>query len=51
VHDTFNSWRGLVDTVRATFSARYSDSEALAAVEELSREAKAQANDAERKHA
>jgi hopanoid biosynthesis associated radical SAM protein HpnH len=39
VHDTFNSWRGFVDTVRATFSSRYEDPAAVEALDELSREA------------
>jgi hopanoid biosynthesis associated radical SAM protein HpnH len=29
VHDNFNTWRGFVDTVKATFSSRYPDPEAL----------------------
>ncbi|MDE3153664.1 MAG: adenosyl-hopene transferase HpnH [Acidobacteriota bacterium] len=34
VNDTFGSWRGFLDTVRATFSARYPDPAALAALDE-----------------
>ncbi len=34
VHDTFGSWRGFLGTVRATFSSRYKDDEALAMLKE-----------------
>jgi hopanoid biosynthesis associated radical SAM protein HpnH len=34
VHDNFNTWRGFVDTVKATFSSRYADPEALRMLEE-----------------
>ena len=30
VHDTFGSWKGFLATVRATFSTKYEDDEALA---------------------
>jgi len=37
VHDTFGSWRGFRDTVKATFFHDYADRDALRLLEELSR--------------
>jgi len=34
VHDNFSTWRGFVDTVKATFFARYPDREALKMLDE-----------------
>ncbi len=34
VHDNFNTWRGFIDTVKATFLSRYPDAEALGMLEE-----------------
>jgi hypothetical protein len=34
VHDTFGSLRGFLGTVRATFSSKYKDDEALAMLKE-----------------
>lgn len=34
VHDTFNTWKGFLGTVKATFSSRYEDAEALRMLDE-----------------
>jgi hopanoid biosynthesis associated radical SAM protein HpnH len=43
VHDNFNTWRGFFDTVKATFSHRYPDAEALKMLEEPVKAVHAQA--------
>src|ERR1700733_12276800 len=42
-HDTFTSWRGFFDTVKATFSHRYADAEALKMLDEPVKSVHAQA--------